>query len=285
MAMIPREEMRDLYDRYNDVLHENPIRINHSDVRSSCNGSSKSMILTRGDDDGSFNAKCFRCGDYGRTGGNAYAALKRKAGSQISREGTGECAGLKHDDLDGIVDRAIKDQDQWPPRARVWADSTGIPETERTRLGWMYDPESRRVMLPIENKEKKVIYAQGRKVYEDDGGQKYLTYGDNRAIIQFGDSTEDNIVLVEDYVSGVKVSKIRPALVLCGTALNSHHLKFLINSGYNRFTIFLDDDNTQVRKNTLKIKKVLDKLGTVNVIHSGGKDPKEYTYEELKEML
>ena len=72
---------------------------------------------------------------------------------------------------------------------------------------------------------------------------------------------------------------------LLSTNIRDIHLNSLISKGFNRFTVFLDDDNLTVKKQTLKIKKTLNKLGPTTVIHSGGIDPKEMSDEQLKEIL
>jgi len=55
-------------------------------------------------------------------------------------------------------------------------------------------------------------------------------------------------------------------------------------SGYEEYVIFLDDDNADVRRQELILKNRLDVFGKARIIHTD-KDPKEYTDQELKEIL
>ena len=95
----------------------------------------------------------------------------------------------------------------------------------------------------------------------------------------------DNIVLVEDTLSGIKCARYCDALVLHSTSLSRKAVNFLIHRQYKYCIIFLDDDNIQVKRNALKIKNLIDKFGTAVIIQSGGRDPKEHSDLELQEIL
>ena len=54
---------------------------------------------------------------------------------------------------------------------------------------------------------------------------------------------------------------------------------------YDNHIIFLDDDTLMVKQNAMKIKRFIDKFSNSMIIQSNGKDPKEHTDAELKEIL
>jgi hypothetical protein len=92
------------------------------------------------------------------------------------------------------------------------------------------------------------------------------------------------VVLVEDMLSALKVSQIASAFVLGGTAIKDEQLRHLLKS-FNKFDIMLDNDNWQVKTNQYKLYKKLSLFSRDVRVIEVDKDPKEYSLDELKELL
>ena len=67
----------------------------------------------------------------------------------------------------------------------------------------------------------------------------------------------------------------------------STELQLLVANMYTNVVIFLDDDNSTVKKASSSLRNDLSALvrGNVMVYHSGGKDPKKHGFAELEEVI
>jgi len=249
-------------------------RVNHNTL--DCSGDSKSLLIER-KENGDISAKCFRCSCNGYY--SSKTTPKSKSFGELPKRDKPVATG-QHT-LPGDYSKAIE---EWPSAARVWIRRYGITDEEALNYGICYSNDIGRVLLPVWDTSGLCFY-QSRKIFPEDTAPKYLSYRNRDYPFVCSSGTGHSIAIVEDYLSGIKCGRIMPTLVLFGTTLHSYHIKYLIERGYTDFKIFLDDDNNQVKKNALKNKKILDRIGTCTVIHSDGKDPKEYSDEELKEIL
>ena len=266
------------YDDFLDIGMEleegQKVRVNH--LSAGCDGDSKSMLIER-KDNGDISAYCFRCGSSGfhRTGFTPKS--KSVGGADAGATGTSGHTMEIPFDASGCID-------DWPSYARVWVRKNGITDDEVKRYGILYSTSTDRVILPVYGEDGKLCFYQTRQVNTTDTRPKYLTVRTTDSVNAIVNVLSDTVVLVEDYLSGIKVGRILPVLVLHGTVIRDIHIKWLIENKYSTFIIWLDDDNSQVKKNTLKNKKVLDKLGSCVVIHTGGRDPKDHSEEEIKDL-
>jgi transposase InsO family protein len=97
---------------------------------------------------------------------------------------------------------------------------------------------------------------------------------------------DECLVLVEDCFSAFCVGRHTSALCLLGTHASEHMLAWIQRRGYPRIRIFLDDDNADVKKSQTRLKAKLELFcDDVQIIHSSGRDPKEHSDAELKEIL
>lgn len=270
MTKLSKEEVLEILEQY-----PTETRVNHT--TPNCSGSSKSMIIKRFSN-GSAYVKCYRCHAWGKYNPSPYSTLKSKLSTRF-------CDGDSKESINSpaLPPDCISNIDGWPPKARLWA-TKHISRADIEREGWVYNPDSRRVGITVYGDDKELIYYSERKIY-DTPGAKYLTQQNKDTILLFGDRHKDTLVIVEDVISGIKVGTLFPTLVLTTTNLQPHQLHFILKEGYKRFKIFLDDDNAMVKQHALKIKKTLDKIGDIDVIHSEGKDPKEYSLMELEDLL
>jgi hypothetical protein len=274
---LSRSEREELSDTYSYLSNGQSVRCNHN--TSDCSGSSNSMLIRR-DDNGALNFKCYRCGSFGRDIHYAKVALK----SKLSGEG-GTTEPQDANRSREIPSDAEGDITAWPSAARVWLRRYGITDKEIVNAKIVYSADLGRLVLPVYDLNGLASY-QTRGVHKHDTAPKYLTVRNRDAPNVHSDGkSASTIVLVEDTISGIKVSRYFPTLVLNGTNLQDYQLKYIISGNYSQFYVWLDDDNPIVQKNALKIKRTLDKLGTCTVIHTEGKDPKEHTDVEIQEIL
>lgn len=93
------------------------------------------------------------------------------------------------------------------------------------------------------------------------------------------------VVLVEDAISAIKVSRVTDAVAVLTATVDKQTLVDLATI-YDKCIVFFDNDNQLVRKEQRRIKQqgsLIFKEG-VRVIKAS-KDPKEHSTEELKELL
>jgi hypothetical protein len=175
--------------------------------------------------------------------------------------------------------------DDWPLPARVWVRKYQITDDEVQKFGLGYSPKLRRVILPIYNEKGLVLY-QARKLFKEDEGSKYNTVMKKGEYIYgyiTGEGRSDSCCIVEDLLSGIRVSRFTDVVVLLSTNLNNKVINIL--SQYQEVRIFLDNDNTQVKLKQLQIQRRLELfVGNVRIIRSY-KDPKEFDHIELGDLL
>lgn len=184
---------------------------------------------------------------------------------------------------------AVNGIKRWPSvDAKVWILKHGIPMADIDTAGICWSDNLSSIIFP-RYCEGHLVSFQTRKFPAGDG-PKYLTYGDSKAVYDAlktkgeGSGDAKRVVLVEDMLSALKVSQIASAFVLGGTAIKDEQLKHLLKS-FNKFDIMLDNDNWQVKTNQYKLYKKLSLFSRDVRVIEVDKDPKEYSLEELKELL
>lgn len=175
-------------------------------------------------------------------------------------------------------------QECWPAEALRWALSYGLTACELE--GMAYDPATGRIALPVYDEAALVGYTL-RSL--EGGGPKYLSRwapGQARLMLtpcQGGSS--DTVVLVEDWLSGRKASRVADTLTLFGTRTPPEAVALVASQGYRWAIIALDDDNPTVRRHQTEAQWALQLVvPEVRVAHLD-KDPKEMTTDELKEFI
>lgn len=115
---------------------------------------------------------------------------------------------------------------------------------------------------------------------------KTRSYGDKphdrlvAAVTEHTGGPDSRVVLVEDIVSGIKVSRHTGCLCLFGSHLSAVGAKFV--SGFDHVTIWLDPDKYM---EAIELSQKLSLfVKTVDVIYSE-QDPKDYYDADLKRHL
>jgi hypothetical protein len=167
---------------------------------------------------------------------------------------------------------------EWPLEARTWLWKAGLTEREiLTRRIYWHAP-SDRVVIPYPE--------QGfwcARAYQKGRVPKYLspTPKPRDLCVRFG--AGDLVVLTEDILSAMKVSRVTEAWALLGTKLSQDHCARLIADGRPVVTWLDPDDPGQV--GATKIRAQLRAFGVPvrNVVSL--RDPKLHSAAEIKGYL
>lgn len=255
--MLKREEFLDYAPDSIGV-----IRINHA--TKYCRGDSKSLKIER-KEDGSVHAKCFRCGEWGVWEPRTKTTL------------------LNFDTKENTVDEVfVYDLREWPGKALWWVKQYGLSDYELANYAFAYSPGRKRVIIPIWWEGKKIGW-QARKLYDEDNGPKYITQASSPpGFMLKGEHTYEEIVLVEDVISAIKVGRTTEAVAMLSTNPTTRMMNYV--KRFSNFKIWLDMDNPQVIRQSLKLLRNLGIYGHTKLIVTP-KDPKVYDDSEIRGWL
>jgi hypothetical protein len=148
-------------------------------------------------------------------------------------------------------------------------DRSGNPG-EGVRIGPVPLPEPPRQVLPVRTREPR----------------KWRLFGDRHGYAELLDNSDsgpdEGVVLVEDIISGHKVAQVAPSLCLFGVDLHTKAIQVL-KASKRPVTLWLDED--QYRYLPKKINRLQTFLNVPVRFIRQRKDPKEYTLDEIKEIL
>jgi len=247
-----------------DYAPDNPgvIRINHATPY--CRGDSKSLKIER-KEDGSIHAICFRCGQWGTHN------------SRVKYTPTFDT------NIKSSSDEVFEyDLDRWPGRALHWVKQYELTDYEISQYEIGYSESRKRVIIPIWWAGEKVGW-QARKIYDDDPGPKYITQAKSPPGFMLKDILlREEIVLVEDVISAIKVGRATSAVAMLSTNPTRTLMDYV--KTFSNYKIWLDMDNPQVIRQALKLLKSLNVFGNTKLIISP-KDPKCYSDIEIRNWL
>jgi hypothetical protein len=173
------------------------------------------------------------------------------------------------------------------PAGRAWLNKYGIGLSEQLKFKIGWSPSRGRVILPIYQDGELVAY-QARRVLPYDTGPKYLT--DKRRDVTHPtflrtDRGGNTLVLTEDILSAIVVGRVVDAAALLGVGLDSSRLYRLLDKGYTRFVVVMDDDNAEVRKQQRAMQRLIGQYADVKVVKGHETDPKEWTEQQIQEAI
>lgn len=188
---------------------------------------------------------------------------------------------------------------EYPSYVIDWVGKYDLTERDLLNVGAMFSEKgvktkyklaSKVLMFPIWGNEGELISWQCRTFGKELDIPKWISKGNlQETMLIFFDGMVDirsrtcqpnELVLVEDILSAIKVSLIgKRAMPLFGTNIRGrlHQLKLL-----DKVIIFLDND---MHQHSIKEAKNLDFYGINTRVILSDKDPKEYTFQELKGIL
>lgn len=177
-----------------------------------------------------------------------------------------------------------------PSSAIEWLENYEISMDEVQKNKIMWSPVYQRLLFPVFNSDGSVMMWQGRYFpdkatgYVDIKKPRFLTRGTPAVIdAYFGhmESGHSCVVVVEDFISAIKVSRVCPALCLWGSELSMQRLRRIALS-YPNLYIWMDQDKAHyAAKCVIKARPYFDRVTGVFTT----RDPKEYTTEEIRRWL
>lgn len=158
-----------------------------------------------------------------------------------------------------------------------WLASYGIftEDIEKYQIFWT--KEKKALVFPFYDEQQRLVFYQLRYF---DGPKRWKSYGE-KPIVYLGTGTR--VVLVEDIISAIKVSKITTAIPLFGSTIDVKKL-LQIRKQYDNITIWLDYDKAQSKKTKHIIATTKTLFKETNQIVTE-KDPKAYSTEEIRDKL
>lgn len=162
----------------------------------------------------------------------------------------------------------------------------GVSKADCISQHIQWDVKAQRVYMPVFNRMGHVIGGVGKAIAHSQK-PKTLTYRNNDVPMLHYPLKQDitqSLVLVEDIISSIKVSKVAPCAALLGSNITKPILKQVLNDGVTDVTLMLDGD---VGKKGIEIKSKVGALflNFSLVQLSKDKDPKDLALKELKELI
>lgn len=238
-------------------------------------GSDRSMIVNHSHKE--YSAYCFRCGKIGYQN-KGYQTLQqlekireldKLARSAVTR------VELPHD--------TIFDFELFSAEARFWLLSASISGVLCKKHGIGYSPRLQRVVLPVYNSTGGLSFFQLRRIVGN--GPKYISPSVDRSAILFvvtpDGSSLDEIVVVEDILSAIRVGEHIPTASLLGTSISTQQAAFL--SKYKRVITWTDPDSAGI-KGATDVRRIMSLTSDVRNITSE-LDPKLMSNDDIKEKL
>lgn len=168
-----------------------------------------------------------------------------------------------------------------PDDALKWLKKYGISDNEIKHYCLCWNEETNSLVFPIFNDNNKLVYYQERYFGPKVNYPKYITRGSKTQ--QLGYITNRNfngtIVLVEDFVSAIKVGRYCTVAPLLGSVISAEAVKWIVENFW-RVRVWLDMDKAveslkQASKVPVKdIRIILTQF-----------DPKDYTTQEIVKVL
>lgn len=290
MSRLSREELTELWEEYSHLDEGQVARKNH--YTAECSGESNSMIIRRLPN--GINAKCFRCNRGGKWTVHNLSTLKSKQANreQQPNSRSSTVAGRieqRHSrlrkDIESGNGQIAQSFREFGVHGKVWLSRYGITPHEVKTYGICYDLEEDSLIFPTFDADGLAGF-QERFMDPTYDGPKYLSYFRRPAVQLCASPGADmaGLVLVEDFVSAIKVGRVMQAMPLRTTYLSEMQKRAVLDLNVREYYVWLDNDNSIVKRNQLALKNDLDKLGTASIIKTAD-DPKTYDTHEIISII
>lgn len=162
-----------------------------------------------------------------------------------------------------------------------------ISQAMLTEQGITFATEINRVRFPIYNYMGYVIGENLRAISPEQKPKSLVNKFNDVPLLHFpyGQFWKGALVLVEDQVSAIKISKIHLCASLMGTNLSDSCLKQLLMLGIKKVILMLDGDDAGFAASIKLAKQLVPFVEVVRCVLPKGKDPKDMPLGYLKEML
>lgn len=168
-----------------------------------------------------------------------------------------------------------------PPIATSWLSNYGITEDEIHHHNICWNTEKDSLVFPIYNGEQLVGYSS-RYFGRNPEHPRYINRSFRRGHFKlFAQATTNIFILVEDYVSAIKVGRYFNAIPILGSFVPLDLILSLIYQ-QPRLRIWLDRDKAlEAIKYSNRARQFIPDCATIIT----EKDPKEYSNKEITEIV
>ena len=251
---------------------EDKVRVNHDSPY--CSGDSKSLLITRNDDE-SISAYCFRCGEKGYYKEKHFRKPSKRTLTRIS-------TGKPYLPIGGEPNPLL-----WPAKAKAWVYKARLGNPEILEHQFEWNERIGRVVMPcFDPHTKDLIGYQARRIVGEEGPKIYTKGVDTSKLFWhpiYNIYNNNIVILTEDILSSIRINKYYSSIALLGVYLKDYLKEFLIEN-YKEVYVFLDNDNSKVIKEAIRIKETLSTYLECHIITHKG-DPKNLSDKELREVL
>jgi len=223
-------------------------------------------------DDGGFH--CFSCGKHGN--GNGYIGLESRI--RLDKESTAESTYPPLPDDVFPLAQSADGSNPLGKKALNWVLKYGLTFAEIEQNSFLWSETKQYLIFPVFDKANLLMW-QARYFGTNKKHPKYITNGPARdSMHTLSQEGIQGIVLVEDLISAIKVSRVITAMPLWGSQLSSITLQRVQLTGHSPIYLWLDYD---------KKEKAIEWAGHSNYLRPiiTLLDPKCYTTEEIQAIL
>lgn len=168
-----------------------------------------------------------------------------------------------------------------PDIALAWLKKYGISDIEIKHYNLCWNRKTSSLVFPIYSDDNKLLYYQERYFGPEKDRPKYITKGSKSQQLMYiiNKHFPDAIVLVEDYVSAIKVSRYCSCSPLLGSSINPRASKWL-SERFKRVRLWLDRDKAVESLREASRLPINDVRVVLTEL-----DPKEYSTGEIVKIL
>jgi DNA primase len=220
-----------------------------------------------------YNASCFACGHNPFQMKGIQTLDELREIRRLNNETIGKQIKLPDDFTTEI-----------PLIGRLWLYKSGLRPSVWQDYNIGYSERLQRVILPVYNKQGALIWFQCRALLKGQKPKYIQPSRDKTGIIftSLGDKRVGNqIVVVEDILSAIRVGETTKAISLLGTKADTVHINTL--SGYDTVTTWLDNDNAGIR-GASAIRQAVSLLTDTRNINTP-LDPKCYDNRTIRRII
>ena len=213
---------------------------------------------------------CFGCG-YWDSGEQSVLLLKEKLMNATTETINGNSSSI---DTSNYIYTLPKEVMQWLKKYQI-TDK----EIKEYRLAWNTTTSS--LVLPIYSTDGTLLVTNERYYGHNEKHPKYITRGSKGKQFLIVDKHKtDTVILVEDYISCIKVGRQYPCVALFGSEVPIK-LVLSLYKRYKRAKVWLDMDKAV--KSCQEASRASQWLPSSSIFTL--KDPKEYSDEEIKRFI
>jgi hypothetical protein len=170
-----------------------------------------------------------------------------------------------------------------PPYAGDWLLKYRITQTEKQKNSIGYSATYESMVFPVFGEDRTKLEMYQRRYFGDDPDiPKWVTKGTKGDVLHLSNHHEhDIIVLVEDIVSAIKVSRVTNCAPIFGSNLSEAMARRIVKL-FGKARVWLDPDK---KLHSLKTSLLLTELGCPSTVIFTSKDPKEYGTADIRQLV